>query len=425
MKLTFVSNYINHHQIPLSSELYKVLGADYTFIQTEPVEQERLQMGWKDEAAMLPYVKLYQDAPEESAQLIMDSDVVIFGGTDDEALILPRIEAGKPVLRYSERIYKTGRWKAISPRGLRKKYHDHIRFRKAPVYLLCAGAYVASDFALIHAYLQKMLKWGYFPAMKQYDVDKLIEGKYRNTHNTSEKTADCRNGYTVSDRALDGKHNNYSGTVKLLWAGRFIDWKHPEMAVLAAEQLRDHGYHFRMDIIGGGAMEEELHRMVQEKKLSECVHFLGFQTPEEVRAAMEEADIYLFTSDEQEGWGAVLNEAMNSGCAVVASHAMGATPYLVKHRENGLVFQSRNFRSLMDQLQRLLDDPAEIDRLGRAAVKTIVEVWNAKVAAQRVLQLSECLVAGQNIMEQTGYWNDGPCTVAKTMTPRRWLHAQK
>jgi hypothetical protein len=35
--------------------------------------------------------------------------------------------------------------------------------------------------------------------------------------------------------------------------------------------------------------------------------------PEEVRVHMEQSNIYLFTSDFGEGWGAVLNEAMNSG----------------------------------------------------------------------------------------------------------------
>ncbi len=49
---------------------------------------------------------------------------------------------------------------------------------------------------------------------------------------------------------------------------------------------------------------------------------LGAMSPDKVRAYMERADVFLFTSDFNEGWGAVLNESMNSGCAVVASHAM-------------------------------------------------------------------------------------------------------
>ena len=46
MKLSFVSNYINHHQIPLSDALYEKLGDSYHFIQTEPMERERAEMGW-------------------------------------------------------------------------------------------------------------------------------------------------------------------------------------------------------------------------------------------------------------------------------------------------------------------------------------------------------------------------------------------
>ena len=89
MTLTFVSNYINHHQIPVSDELYRLLGDGYTFIQTEPVEEERLRMGWRDESGKLPYLKLFYEEPERCRELILNSDVVVFGGTDEESYIRP------------------------------------------------------------------------------------------------------------------------------------------------------------------------------------------------------------------------------------------------------------------------------------------------------------------------------------------------
>ena len=181
MKVTFVSNYINHHQIPVSNRLFERLGADYAFVQTEKMEEERVQMGWNPDTASLPYLLLYEKDPEGAMGRIMDSDVVIFGGTDEESYIKPRLRAGKIVIRYSERIYKTGQWKFISPRGLKKKYEDHTQYRKSPVYLLCSGAYVASDFNLVRAYPKKKMKWGYFPATKQYDLDTLMAGKERPT----------------------------------------------------------------------------------------------------------------------------------------------------------------------------------------------------------------------------------------------------
>ena len=124
MKVTMISNYINHHQIPVSDEFYKRLGEDYHFIQTEPMEEERVKMGWGDEVKELPYLLCYYEQPKKCEKLILESDVVIFGGVEDESYISPRLKKGLFTIRYSERIYKEGQWKRVSPRGLLKKYKD-------------------------------------------------------------------------------------------------------------------------------------------------------------------------------------------------------------------------------------------------------------------------------------------------------------
>ena len=90
MKLTIVSNYINHHQIPMSNELYRKLGAAFAFIQTSPMEEDRVKMGWGEEVRSIPYLKLYYEEPEACAARILDSDVVVFGGVEDERYIKPR-----------------------------------------------------------------------------------------------------------------------------------------------------------------------------------------------------------------------------------------------------------------------------------------------------------------------------------------------
>ncbi len=405
MTLTFVSNYINHHQKPLSDRLYERLGEGYTFIQTEDVAIERLNMGWEDLAASIPYVKKYSEDPVGCKELILNSDVVIFGGQDDESFIEPRLLLKKPVLRYSERLYKTGQWKAISPRGLMKKYHDHVRYRKDPVYLLCAGAYVASDFALIHAYPGKMIKWGYFPEIKDQDVDALMQQKW--TRGTEFPVKNNQDGQNEP-----GTPSPWSKMTEILWAGRMIDWKHPEMAVEAAKYLLRQGVtDFHLTMVGGGEMEESLKAMVCDP-LKAHIDFAGFKSPEEVRTYMEKADIFLFTSDHQEGWGAVLNEAMNSGCAVLASHEIGATPYLVKDGENGIVFKSRDQKDLNKRLYELMTT-GEMERLGRAAYETVHELWNPGVAAERLLTICEELKDGR----VETFYEEGPGSRAEVFSP--------
>ncbi len=378
MKVTFVSNYINHHQIPFSNAMYAKLGDDYRFVQMEPMEEERIRMGWSADVAALGYVVLGYENPGEAEKLIMESDIIIWGGTEDETLLKPRLDAGKPVIRYSERLYKTGQWKAISPRGLRKKYHDHTKYRKSPVYLLCSGAYVSSDFHIVRAYPGKMLKWGYFPETKHYDVDKLMSEKCGRTE---------------------------GGKKELLWAARFIDWKHPEMVVELAKLLKAQRADFHITMIGGGELEPVIRKEIEEKNLQDVLTLAGYKAPEEVRAYMEKADIYLITSDRQEGWGAVANEAMNSGCAVVSNHMIGAAPYLIKQGENGFMYSDGNLKELSEKVSLLLGDDGLRDKIGRAAYETITTEWNAEVAADRVMSIAEDIVQGKPV----GYkWTSGP-----------------
>ncbi len=374
MKVTFVSNYINHHQIPFCEAMYAKLGENYCFIQTEPMEEERVRMGWGADLQALPWLRLFYEQEEACKKLIADSDVVLFGGVEDESYIADRLAVRKPVVRLSERIYKEGQWKAISPRGLKKKYHDHTKYRKSPVYLLCCGGYVASDFHIVRAYPGKMFQWGYFPEKKIYDIETLLAKKANRRKET--------------------------GKVSLLWAGRFIDWKHPEYALKAAAKLKQEGYAFSLTMVGGGAMEEELRDMVCAEELEDVVTFTGFQKPEKVREYMESADVFLFTSDYKEGWGAVLNEAMNSGCAVVANVALGAVPFLIKPEENGLIYPNKNFNAFYENVTKLIQNPNMIDALGKKAYQTITEEWNAEVAANRLVPFLEKLVQGEVVPEK-------------------------
>lgn len=369
MKVTFVSNYINHHQIPFCEAMYRRLGEEYRFVQTQPMEEERVRMGWSVMPEKLPWLRLYYEQEAECKALIADSDIVLFGGVEDESYIQERLQAGKTVVRLSERIYKSGQWKAVSPRGLVQKYRDHTRYRKKNVYLLCCGGYVASDFHIVRAYPDKMFKWGYFPAVKEQDIEALLQKKKENREK--------------------------SGKLSLLWAGRFIDWKHPEYAILAAERLKADGYAFTLTMVGGGTMEETLHRMVREKHLEDVVDFAGYKKPEEVRTYMEAADIFLFTSDYNEGWGAVLNEAMNSGCAVVADCGIGAVPFLLVPGENGLVYPDKCFEKFYKDVTILMQNADKIEELGKAAYHTVKEEWNAERAAEKLVPFLENLLKGQ------------------------------
>ena len=164
-----------------------------------------------------------------------------------------------------------------------------------------------------------------------------------------------------------------------------------------------------MSIIGNGELEAQLRDMIRDMDVEDCVEMLGAMSPDDVRAHMEQADLFLFTSDFNEGWGAVLNESMNSGCAVVASHAIGSVPFLIKNGVNGLIYQDGNKEHLEMQVCSLLDDEKYRRQIGKMAYETIADMWNAENAAKRLLMLAQGLEQSKGAVS---LFDDGPCSKA-------------
>jgi len=249
-------------------------------------------------------------------------------------------------------------------------------------YLLCASAFAAIDYRISGISAEKCLRWGYFPEVKLYDdMDSVIDSKYSNT--------------------------NVVNKISILWVGRLIEWKHPEAVVFVAERLRAEGYDFEISIVGGGDLEQQIRDSVEKKGLGENVHLLGSMTPEEVREYMVKADIFLFTSDRNEGWGVVLNESMNSACAVVASDAIGAVPYLISNGGNGLIYRSGDNEDLYQGVKRLIEDPGQRKRIQVAAYRTITDIWSPRNAAQRFIKFAEGILRGTPVV-----YGEGPCSKA-------------
>lgn len=375
MKVTFFSNYMNHHQRPFCDAMYKKLGKDFYFVATDVMSPERQKLGYDDPENERPYVLktfLSKQNNEIALKLGKESDVVIIGCAPDE-YIIERLKANKLTFRYSERYFKQGRWRILDPRVFISHYKRDFKYRNKNLYMLCASAYTAPDCRFIFSYPNKTYRWGYFPPVKIYDdLDEIIKSKR---------------------------------PASILWVGRFLKWKHPEASLYVAKRLKDEGYSFTLDIIGNGELEQKIKSFIVKNGLENYVRLLGTMSPEKVREYMEQSEIFLFTSDKNEGWGAVLNESMNSACAVVANKEIGSVPYLIKDGENGLTYKWNNLDDLYKKIKRLLKEREFTETLQKAAYKTVTEKWNAETAAERLLHLINCIQKGVEVE-----YKDGPCS---------------
>lgn len=372
--IVIASNYFNHHQRYLSEALDEMTGHSFFFVETMEMEQERKNMGWGT-TDIPPYVLQEYDPVQRKKcrKLIQEANVVIWGSCP-YGLILPRLLAHKLTFCYSERIFKEG-LSGFGYWGRAIKYGLLYRPPQKNHYLLASSAYASADHARLNLFRGKTLRWGYFPKTMEYSLPQLMAEKNPTT---------------------------------ILWAARMIPWKHPEYAIGVAKQLRQWGCDFTMELVGNGELQQGMERLVAKEGLQAQVKLTGACTPEQVRRKMERATIFLVTSDQNEGWGAVVNEAMNSGCAVVACRGVGAAPFLIENGKNGLLFEVGDPAGLAAQTRFLLEHPRQRQQMGEEAYRTIADTWNSSCAARRLIALSQDLLDGKKpVLPQSG-----PCSPA-------------
>lgn len=371
MRIIFISNYMSHHQYFLSEELYKQTSGKYTFIATEPITEERIKLGWPTIKSSY-LVEMTTDNAVELQKMIMEADAVILGSAP-YYLIKNRIRNNKLTFTYGERPYK----KKPSLLTLMVHWVRYIsQYHHPNVYRLCASAFSPIDYARTNTYVGKSYRWGYFTEVKEYDdFETLYSTKTPNS---------------------------------ILWCGRLIDWKHPEIAIEIAKRLKKANVGFKMDLIGNGYMAKEIAQMIKVNHLDNEVTLHNSMSPMEVREYMEKSSLYLFTSDRQEGWGAVLNEAMNSGCAVVANSAIGSVPYLIKNRENGFIYEDGQIDQLFAHVRTLLQNEDIRHKVSVNAYSTMLKTWNPHIAAARLIEL----IATLQKQPYANIFTDGPCSIA-------------
>ena len=376
MKVIFISNFLTHHQVPFCLEMQKKLGDDFKFVSTVKIFQWRLDMGFEDLDKKYDFVvRAYENDKmyKEAQKLATESDVVIIGSTVDD-LIVERLKQDKLTFRYRSRvfIFPDGFWKTIFNKEKLKLFYDRrIKFRKNKnLYMLCANAYGAKDFERLGLYKNKTYEGGYFLATNNYDIEKLLSEKQQKKK------------------------------VEIIWVARFIKWKHPEVVIKLAKELRKENVEFKIKMLGTGKLIEKIKREVTKNDLSGQIEIVGQVPSSKVKDYMEEADIFIGTSDNQEGWGVVVNEAMNAGCAIVANRRMGSVPILIKDGENGYTYDK--YPELKEKVEYLIKNAEARSKLGKNAYLYITQKWTSTIAANNLIKLFESILYGKEFDVKDG-----------------------
>lgn len=371
MTFVYLTNSIGLHQVAVADELYKILGDCFKFIE---LSNEDASLGIHKEAEQgldytdRPYILSAYKSSESmklARQLVDTADALRCGSVDASWLDV-RTAQRKLTFWTTERLFKK-RLNAFGPRCIRNNIRLNSMFRKNPnMYLLANGAYVANDFRYFPSIRKHILQWGYFPVFRELDIDGLLASKPKDK-------------------------------IQILWCARMIDWKHPEMVPKLAKRLKDSGIlNFHIKMIGTGVMSSIVKKMISDMGISDYVDIIGGLSNDRVISEMQKSNIFIFTSDRQEGWGVVLNEAMNAGCAVVSADEIGATKFLIKDDDNGLIFKSCKIDDLYKKVVRLLGDGQFRLLLAKNAYCTIESEYSPHIAARRIVDFSLSVLSGKS-----------------------------
>jgi glycosyltransferase involved in cell wall biosynthesis len=301
----------------------------------------------------------------------MDADVGVMG----YGPIQKRIESGKLTFIMGERLQKDPwfRLKMLHPR-IYKSVQKIRRMASRPnAHALTIGHYASRDLAtVVKTYGSRIWNWAYFVEVNPNPP------------------------LPVADRPL-----------KLLWAGRMLDWKRCDLLIRAVSRIQNAPWFGSCQLVGDGAEKVRLLRLAEKLKIAPSRIFFKPPVPfHEVRHLMREADVYVFPSNRREGWGAVVGEAMSEGSIIVANQEAGAARILVDDGRTGLLFRDGDVAHLVEQLTRLGTDYSLRNRLRQQAWEHMRNLWNAKVGAEHLIALCRGIL---DLAPMPDY-REGPCS---------------
>ena len=166
--------------------------------------------------------------------------------------------------------------------------------------------------------------------------------------------------------------------LKIISVARLTEKKGLHVAIEACRQLRARGVDFRYRILGIGPWERRLRTLIEQYQLEDYVEMPGFKPSHEVKAMLDEADVFLLPSvtgadGDMEGIPVALMEAMAVGIPVVSTLHSGI-PELIKSDYSGWLVPENNAMALADRL-------AEFSGIDQQALEPVIHNARQKVEA--------------------------------------------
>ncbi|EHH8684167.1 colanic acid biosynthesis glycosyltransferase WcaL [Escherichia coli] len=184
--------------------------------------------------------------------------------------------------------------------------------------------------------------------------------------------------------------------LEIISVARLTEKKGLHVAIEACRQLKEQGVAFRYRILGIGPWERRLRTLIEQYQLEDVVEMPGFKPSHEVKAMLDDADVFLLPSvtgadGDMEGIPVALMEAMAVGIPVVSTLHSGI-PELVEADKSGWLVPENDARALAQRLAAFSQlDTDELAPVIKRAREKVEHDFNQQVINRELASLLQAL----------------------------------
>lgn len=184
--------------------------------------------------------------------------------------------------------------------------------------------------------------------------------------------------------------------LRIVSVARLTEKKGLDVAVKASAILKQRGGQFQYTIIGNGDQAQMMRDFIAREEVDDCVTMPGFKPQEEIRQALNEADIFLLPSKtaadgDMEGIPVALMEAMAVGLPVVSTFHSGI-PELIENNVSGWLVKEDDAEALAETLLKLSEGAVDVAPVVAAARHKVETEFNQHIAYRELAQILEQMV---------------------------------
>lgn len=180
--------------------------------------------------------------------------------------------------------------------------------------------------------------------------------------------------------------------VKILYLGRLIEVKAPDLVIKAFELACNNGLDGELIIAGGGNLEGACKELRERSKYKEKIKLLGYVSAEEGIKLRSMCDIFTAhnckstATNQEEAFGVSIIEAMSAGLPVVTGRSGGVVDSIIDG-VTGFLITPGDIEEHADKLLELATNPGLRAAMGGNAVKRIQDYFSLEGEKQSLINI--------------------------------------